>query len=77
MVSKKVTPKDDKKGLASADQETKNKVASKGGKAKAKATSTKATSTKATSTKATSTKAKATSTKATTPKKTSGSAKKK
>ena len=72
MVSKKVTPKDDKKGLASADQETKNKVASKGGKAKAKATSTKATSTKATSTKA-----KATSTKATTPKKTSGSAKKK
>ena len=67
MVSKKVTPKDDKKGLASADQETKNKVASKGGKAKAKATSTKATSTKA----------KATSTKATTPKKTSGSAKKK
>jgi hypothetical protein len=72
MVSKKVTPKDDKKGLASADQETKKKVASKGGKAKAKATSTKATSTKATSTKA-----KATSTKATTPKKTSGSAKKK
>ena len=67
MVSKKVTPKDDKKGLASADQETKNKVASKGGKAKAKATSTKATSTKA----------KATSTKATTPKKTSGSTKKK
>ena len=65
MVSKKVTPKDDKKGLASADQETKKKVASKGGKAKAKSTSTKATSTKATSTKATS------------PKKTAGSAKKK
>ena len=43
MVSKKVTPKDDKKGLASADQETKKKVASKGGKAKAKSTSTKAT----------------------------------
>ena len=51
MVSKKVTPKDDKKGLASADKETKKKVASKGGKAKAKATSTKATSTKATSPK--------------------------
>jgi len=65
MVSKKVTPKDDKKGLASADQETKKKVASKGGKAKAKATTTKAASTKAASTKAT------------TPKKTSGSAKKK
>ena len=64
MVSKKVTPKDDKKGLASADQETKKKVASKGGKAKAKAKA-KATSTKATSTKATS------------PKKNSGSAKKK
>ena len=51
MVSKKVTPKDDKKGLASADKETQKKVASKGGKAKAKATSTKATSTKATSPK--------------------------
>ena len=44
MVSKKVTPKDDKKGLASADKETKKKVASKGGKAKAKATSTKKSS---------------------------------
>ena len=54
MVSKKVTPKDDKKGLASADKETQKKVASKGGKAKAKATSTKATSTKATSPKKTS-----------------------
>ena len=53
MVSKKVTPKDDKKGLASADKETQKKVASKGGKAKAKATSTKATSPKATGTKAT------------------------
>ncbi|HKU83524.1 MAG TPA: hypothetical protein VJP58_05740 [Candidatus Nitrosocosmicus sp.] len=51
MVSKKVTSKDEKKGLASADKETKKKVASKGGKAKAKATSTKATSTKATSPK--------------------------
>ncbi len=49
MVSKKVTPKDDKKGLASADKETQKKVASKGGKAKAKATSTKATSPKKTS----------------------------
>ena len=58
MVSKKVTPKDDKKGLASADQETKKKVASKGGKAKAKATSTKATSTKATTPKKTSGSAK-------------------
>jgi len=44
MVSKKVTPKDDKKGLASADKETKKMVASKGGKAKAKATSTKKSS---------------------------------
>ena len=52
MVSKKVTSTDDKKGLASADKETKKKVASKGGKAKAKATSTKTPSTKATSTKA-------------------------
>ena len=43
MVSKKVTPTDDKKGLASADKETKKKVASKGGKAKAKATSTRPT----------------------------------
>ncbi len=58
MVSKKVTPKDDKKGLASADKETQKKVASKGGKAKAKATSTKATSTKATSPKKTSGSAK-------------------
>ena len=58
MVSKKVTPKDDKKGLASADKETQKKVASKGGKAKAKATSTKATSTKATSPKKTSSSAK-------------------
>ncbi len=56
MVSKKVTSKDDKKGLASAENETKKKVASKGGKAKAKTTSTKATSTKATSTKTTSPK---------------------
>ena len=51
MVSKKVTPKDDKKELVSAGKETKKKVASKGGKAKANATSTKATSTKATSPK--------------------------
>ena len=45
MVSKKVTPKYDKKGLASADKETKKRVASKGGKAKAKATTTKKSST--------------------------------
>ncbi|WP_458746713.1 hypothetical protein [Candidatus Nitrosocosmicus sp. T] len=45
MVSKKVTSKDDKKGLASADKETKKKVASKGGKAKAKVTATKKSST--------------------------------
>ncbi|TVP41900.1 hypothetical protein [Candidatus Nitrosocosmicus arcticus] len=58
MVSKKVTPKDENKGLASADKETKKKVASKGGKAKAKATSTKKSSSSTTKSSSSTTKKK-------------------